>query len=114
MLSPKDPRIPLDGLDEPLLRAPRDAGLTYFGTAAGADLGAVNPGHAGQYYQRVLPTAQVGQLRMDFLFWSSYVQQVPFASSEGRKLFKKALQAGGTSLGQAVSVLRSVFPFSWC
>jgi len=66
----------LDSLDT-LLPAPRDAGLTYFGTAVGADLGAVMPGHAGQYYQRVLPAAQV-----------------PFASTEGRKLFKKALQAG--------------------
>eukprot|EP00435_Cladocopium_sp_Y103_P074793 s777_g51.t1 len=64
-------QIPLDGLDAKLLRSPRDAGLTYFGKAAGADLGAVTPGHAGQYYQRV-----------------------PFASTEGRKLFKKALQAG--------------------
>lgn len=69
--------IPLNGLDAKLLRSPRDVGLTYFGKAAGADLGAVTPGHAGQCYQRVLPAAQV-----------------PFASTEGRKLFKKALQAG--------------------
>lgn len=32
-------RLPLEELNGSLLRAPRDAGLAYFGTAAGADLG---------------------------------------------------------------------------
>lgn len=56
---------------------PWDAGKVYFGVAPNADLGAVRPGHAGQFYQRVLP-----------------VQQVPFASPHGRVLFKEALKDG--------------------
>lgn len=59
------------------VRAPQNAGELYFGAGQGVDLGAVKPGHAGQFYQRVLPPAQV-----------------PFASSDGRLRFKKALENG--------------------
>eukprot|EP00434_Breviolum_minutum_P031697 symbB.v1.2.028032.t1/scaffold2926.1/size67079/5 len=65
--------IPL-GLDT-LLPAPRDAGLTYFGTAVGADLGAVMPGHAGQYYQRVLPAAQAGTMESFFFLAEQFRTQ---------------------------------------
>eukprot|EP00929_Paragymnodinium_shiwhaense_P085243 TRINITY_DN45675_c0_g1_i1.p1 TRINITY_DN45675_c0_g1~~TRINITY_DN45675_c0_g1_i1.p1 ORF type:complete len:317 (+),score=49.48 TRINITY_DN45675_c0_g1_i1:41-991(+) len=41
------------------------------------DLGAVSPFHAGRFYQRSLPTAQV-----------------PFASREGRRRFRAALENG--------------------
>ena len=59
--------------------------------------GAVMPGHAGQYYQRVLPAAQVGMFcRNDSVSIATWILRaclkVPFASTEGRKLFKKALQ----------------------
>ena len=65
------------GLSSQVMQTPWDAGQTYFGSAPNADLGAVRPGHAGQFYQRVLP-----------------VQQVPFASPHGRLLFKEALKDG--------------------
>lgn len=53
------------------------------------------PGHAGQYYQRVLPAAQVRMFCSvsypdTWILWACL--EVPFASTEGRKLFKKALQ----------------------
>jgi len=59
---------------------PRDLGETVFGDAhpkKRPDLGAVSPGYAGRFYQRALPAAQV-----------------PFASHEGRILFREALLAG--------------------
>jgi len=69
--------IPVPTLRPTIAAIPRDAGATYFGTSLPADRGAVLPGHEGQYYQRVLPAAQV-----------------PFASEEGRRMFREALLAG--------------------
>lgn len=58
---------------------PTDAGGPLFGgsSASTKDLGAVAPGLAGQFYQRVLPA-----------------KQIAFGSTEGRKLFREALAAG--------------------
>jgi len=55
---------------------PRDAG-DIFGGPPRTDLGAVPPALAGSFYQRSLPVAQVA-----------------FASEEGRRLFREALEAG--------------------
>jgi len=70
-------RLPLLGQ-----RLPRDAGAESFGAPEGqgggqVDIGAASPGHAGRFYQRALPFTQV-----------------PFASVEGRRLFREALRAG--------------------
>lgn len=57
---------------------PIDAGA-LFGkvTSSVGDMGAVAPAQKGQYYQRALPD-----------------KQVPFASRDGRRLFREALAAG--------------------
>lgn len=58
---------------------PRDAGMLFgeAGAKKKKDLGAVSASLAGQFYQRALPAAQI-----------------PFSSSEGRRLFKEALADG--------------------